>query len=164
MVTIELAPEEWDFADRVGQLRLRESRNAGRFAGRNQTRSLREREFHERLGAAAELAVAKWAGIPYEGTVNTFTSTPDVGPFDVRSTTRIKTGCLIVRDEDHIERPFVLVLSRGWPGNPLYLPGWLFGHEVQPRHIKQPHNHPKAWFVPQADLHPMEEWRDGRRF
>jgi hypothetical protein len=159
---IELTGDEWDFAAKVGLLRMRESANAGRFAHRNETRSARKREFDERLGAAGEFAVAKHLGIAYDGSVNTFHKAPDVGRFDVRTTTRIEDGCLIIRDNDHIERPFVLVLGAGFPGRPLYVAGWMWGYRIAPRHERAPHGHPKAWFVPQSELSPIpQEWRHG---
>lgn len=167
---IDLTGAEWDFAEKVGLLRMRESANAGRYAHRNEERSDSKRRFDERLGAAGELAVAKHLGIPFEGSVNTFHKEPDVvmpsrngrpAGVDVRSTTRIADGHLIIRDNDHIERPFVLVIATGFPLRPLWIAGWAYGYEVQPRHVRAPHGKPKAWFIPQNELHKIpREWRD----
>jgi hypothetical protein len=156
-VTITLSPADAALAVKVGEMRLRSSGNTGRNPHRSQAgRSLDQRLRHEVLGCYAEAAVAQHLGIPYDGSVNRFHGKPDVGPFEVRATDR-RDGCLIIRDNDHPNRPYVLAV-----GDPLAVPavielrGWLWGHEARRSEwLRDPHDRRPCWMVPQQHLHPI---------
>lgn len=151
-VRIELTPTNVALAARVGVLRFKMSGNAGLNPHQSQEgRSDEHRIWHETLGCMAEAAVAQHLGIAYPGSVNTFHSVPDVGPFEVRATNRAN-GCLIVRDNDPPERPYVLVVGDGY--RPVVeLRGWLYGHEARDRRwLRNPHGRRPCWMVPQRFL------------
>jgi hypothetical protein len=110
----------------------------------------------EIVGACGEKAFAAYLGQYFVPSVNTFHEIPDVGEVEVRSTTR-EDGCLIVRDNDHDDRPFVLAIVTP----PMVeLKGWMRGCDAKSdRYKRNPNGHREAWFVPQCDLIPMEELR-----
>ena len=151
-VRIELTPINVELSTRVGVLRFRMSRNAGLNPHQSQAgRSDEHRIWHETLGCMAEAAVAQHLGIAYPGTVNTFHRKPDVGQFEVRATSR-SNGCLIVRDNDPPERPYVLAVGDG--RRPVIeVRGWLFGWEARDdRWMRNPHGRRPCWMVPQQHL------------
>jgi hypothetical protein len=151
-VRVKLSPTNVELSARVGLLRFRMSGNAGLNPHQSQEgRTDEHRIWHETLGCMAEAAVAQHIGIAYAGTVNTFHAEPDVGPFEVRATDR-RNGCLIVRDNDPPERPYVLVVGNG--RDPVVeLRGWLFGHEARDRRwLRNPHGRRPCWMVPQHAL------------
>jgi hypothetical protein len=152
--TVRLTQAEIRWAYDIGMARMAESTSRGWQPARSQDRDLELRRRYEWAGCMGELAVAKWAGIEWSASVNTFHSEPDVGPWDVRTT--IGHGrCLIVRDNDHEERVVVLV-STMEPGR-LYLRGWLYaGDARQPRWLRDPHGKRPSWFVPPGELEPVE--------
>lgn len=154
-VYITLAPADVALAAKVGAMRMRSSGNTGRNPHRSQAgRSDAERIRHETIGCMAEAAVAQHLGIPYAGTVNTFHAEPDVGPFEVRATDRVD-GRLILRDNDHTDRPYVLVTGDG-VSPVMALRGWLYGHEGRrPEWLRDPHNRRPCWMVPQSVLRPV---------
>lgn len=157
-ILVTLAPAEIALAVKVGAMRLRSSGNTGRNPHRSQAgRTDADRLRHEAIGCMAEAAVAQHLGIPYAGTVNTFHAEPDVGPFEVRATDR-RGGCLIVRDNDHDNRPYVLCIGQG-PDDPVVeLRGWLYGWEAkQPGWLRDPHGRRPCWMVPQYALHPVPD-------
>lgn len=100
-------------------------------------------------GAAGELAVAKAYGRFWDGSVNTFKRSGDVGQVQVR--TRSKDGYdLIVRCDDRDEDRFVLVVGR--------IPefevcGWIRGRDAkQDRWLKRHGGREAAYFVPRGAL------------
>lgn len=154
-IVVRLSPTNIALAAEVGLARFTESRAAGRNPHMSQAgRSDAERIRHETLGCMAEAAVAQHIGIPFPATVNTFHTIPDVGPFEVRSTDR-PNGRLIVRDNDHEDRPYVLVTGDGITPV-LRLVGWLYGWEARDgRWLRNPHGRRPCWMVPQHALHPV---------
>ena len=67
----------------------------GKFVADVRTKESRKKELNDRssgggeiwdsLGACGEIALAKWLGIEYVASVNTFHNVIDVGPFEVRT-------------------------------------------------------------------------------
>lgn len=154
-VTIVVAPADAALAAKVGAMRMRASRNTGRNPHRSQEgRSDEHRLWHETLGCLAEAAVAQHLGIAYDGSVNRFHDRPDVGPFEVRATDR-RDGCLILRDNDLPDRPYVLAVGTG--RDPVIeLRGWLYGREGRRGEwLRDPHGRRPCWMVPQASLRPV---------
>lgn len=105
------------------------------------------------LGACAELAVAKWLGIPWTRSVGTYHREADVGEdIDVRCTDR-EHGRLILRESDQPYRWFVLVT--GSPPN-MMLQGYIRAEDgMRPEWYRDPHGYGGAWFVPQVALTPI---------
>ena len=110
-------------------------------------------------GACGEMALAKWLGVWYDGALGDFTAA-DVGNYEVRTNPN-EWGDLILREKDPDTSVFVLVLSHNAPR--FLLRGWMYGYEgKQERYYRSGSKHkqedrPKAFFVPQRALKPMEE-------
>ena len=105
-------------------------------------------------GACAELALAKYLNIHWDGSVNTFKSRPDVGNLEVRVTT-YPSGRLIVRPSDSDEAIYALVVGVC----PNYrIVGCISGKDAkQPQWLTAPDHkgRPEAYFVPQDQLSPV---------
>ena len=97
----------------IAFVRTSESRRLG-ISDRSAT-SLMKRGglFWDELGACGEVACAKWLGIKYDATVNTFHEIRDVGPFEIRTASR-DSDRLILRDSDKEigDKPFILIVKR----------------------------------------------------
>lgn len=144
---IELSPSEIQIAVLVGGIR--------------RTESLRQRmkDAHGYNGAmawdmdiegvAAEMAYCKARGVYWGAGVNTFKAADAGKKVQVRST-KLKDGCLIVRDNDHDDHYFVLVVGQ--------LPcfeviGWILGKDAKRAEFKRAANgREEAYFVPQNKL------------
>ncbi len=103
-------------------------------------------------GAIGELAIATALGRPWDATINTFKSQPDVGRAEVR--TRSKSYYeLIVRPDDRDDSPYILVTGKA----PHYqVVGWCWGHEAKkPEYWRTHGDRPGAYFVPHAALRPL---------
>jgi len=118
-------------------------------------------------GAAAEYAVAKYTGVPWNGDVG-HPKAPDVGPYQVRLSMVGDWGDLILHPPDKDDEVFIHVTGYA----PYFkLTGWCRAWEGK---IEDPHNKGKklywddphgakypgqprpAFFVPQRVLHSME--------
>jgi len=106
-------------------------------------------------GAAAEMAFAKYMGVYFHPTCNTFKH-PDVGVFQVRSTV-YETGHLIVRSNDeHDDEIFVLAIIR----NPTVRLAGAFrcGDAKRDEFFKAGDSSGKQrWEVPQGALLPLPQ-------
>lgn len=145
-----------DFLDAtdVAVARMRASTKRSLCHANVRQRTLTTRLYNDVLGAASELAVARWLGVPWLRSVNTFHDQADVGEdVDVRSTDR-REGSLILRDNDPPYRWFVLVT--GVPPA-LSLNGYIWGADAMaPRWWRNAHGTSGAWFVPQSELIPIQ--------
>jgi len=104
-------------------------------------------------GAAGEMAAARAMNRYYSGSVNTFKRDGDVGKIQVRTRSRHDYE-LLVRPEDRDGDVFVLVTGVAPAFNVV---GWLLGrHAKQDQWLKQHGGRPPAYFVPHAQLHPIE--------
>ena len=117
-------------------------------------RTLTTRLFNDVLGAASELAVARWVGAEWSGSVNTFHDVADVGDdIEVRCSTN-EHGALIVRLNDAPYRWFVLVTG---PPPAMSIRGYLWGADAMaPKWWRNAHGYRGAWFVPQSELLPIQ--------
>jgi hypothetical protein len=104
---VKLLPNESYCGKFVAYVRTCESRKQG--LGDDNSRGL----WCDDLGACGEIAVAKWLGIKYIASVNTFHEYHDVGPLEVRAASR-DSDRLILREKDKrvADRPFVLIVKR----------------------------------------------------
>ena len=106
-------------------------------------------------GACGEMAVAKFLGTYWDGSINTFKN-PDLPGIQVR--TRSKDSYdLIVRPGDSDSDRFVLVTGRC----PVYqIRGWILGLDAKkPEHLKEYGGRPQAYFVPASALAPAVSMR-----
>lgn len=100
-------------------------------------------------GAAAEMAYCKARGVYWSAGVNTFKAA-DVGrKVQIRST-KLKDGCLIVRESDHDDHYYVLVVGQ----IPTFeVVGWMLGRDAKrPEWKRSPEGREEAFFVPQNKL------------
>jgi hypothetical protein len=145
-----------DFLDAtdVAVERMRASAKRGLCHANVRQRSLTTRLYNDLLGTSAELAVARWLGVEWSRSVNTFHGEADVGEdVDVRATDR-DDGRLILREKDQPYRWFVLVT-----GNPpnIFLRGFIRGWDArQDEWYRNPQGYGAAWFVPQSALIPIQ--------
>lgn len=130
-----------------------------RLARRNQSMSVKRAWFehfkHELVGVIAEVGYCKWRGIYPSREIDTFHSVPDaLDGAEIRSISS-RGHCLIVRDDDPKDRPYVLVsVDRDARCEML---GWILGKDaMRPEWIRDPGGNRPSWFVPQEALHNME--------
>jgi hypothetical protein len=139
--------------------------NAGVLRRLNGVRNRREEPYGARPTAAwnddingciAELALAKYLGVFWSGTVGRI-DLPDVGILQVRSKTETGHRLVVLRsDED--TKPFVSVLV----GLPIcHLCGWMFARDAKREEwlLADPKK-PDRFFVPNISLAPMQSLRD----
>lgn len=104
---------------------------------------------HE-LGAAAELGVSRWAGIPWPASVNGWHERPDLGTRTEVRGTNYRSGSLIIRPRDRRERRYVLAYV-ALPT--VHLLGWVEG--TVGRDLEYWHG--DSWWIPQPSLRSMAE-------
>ena len=106
------------------------------------------------LGAAGELAVAKFLGRYWGGDVRNFKKA-DLGQ-SVQVRTRSKHEYdLIVRHDDNPDDAYVLVTAT--THTRLRIHGWIYGSEARKDEwLKTYGDRPAAWFVPQSALRPLK--------
>jgi hypothetical protein len=149
---VHLTPFEIMVASLIGSLRRVKSLKGGRFINPYSTRDDWDMEID---GAAAEIAVAKYLGVYWEPSVNTFKA-PDVGTYQVRSTP-LQHGCLIVRSNDKDTETYVLVICE--TATRYRIVGMMTGADAKQIHYFKDASTRgvKAWWVPQGDLFPLPE-------
>lgn len=100
-------------------------------------------------GAAAELAYSKFRGMYWGGCVNNYKQA-DVGKnVQVRST-KLKSGSLIIRENDEDDHFYVLVVGK-IPN--FEIKGWILGKDgKQDKWKKAPNGRVASYFVPQEAL------------
>jgi hypothetical protein len=158
---MELAPENIARAKQEGLLRQKNNIEAGR---RN-TKGLGIRDNPRDLaydinGLAAELALGQALGIEVVRDVSGPTHQPDVGPHDVRSTTRNDGGMLLYRND--VDDRFCFLVITNLPR--FRIAGYLrIGDGKQDKWWGSPKLRPgsNAWLIPQTELIPFElkQWR-----
>jgi hypothetical protein len=107
-------------------------------------------------GACGELAVAKFLGRYWDGSVDTFRSLPDLGNVEIRTRSK-HVYDLIVRGDDDPQKFYVLVTGRA----PFYrVRGWIKGEEARKDEWLQSYGgREEAWFVPASALN--NTWKRG---
>ncbi|MEO2054715.1 MAG: hypothetical protein ABGX83_05390 [Nitrospira sp.] len=128
---------------------------------RGETNKVQNKDFgwHSDIeGACAEMAFAKYLGVFWDGSVNTF-KRPDVGNIQVRHTQH-ERGCLIIRGADIDSQVFVLITGH----HPKFeICGWIVGRDAKrEEYARDPHGKYPAWFVPAKELRPIAEIRMGK--
>lgn len=105
--------------------------------------------------SCAEAAVAKHLKSFWLGALDTFKDA-DVGNNVQVRHTKLENGRLIVRQGDPIDHVYILVVGKA----PKFkLVGFISGHEaMQEEYLDAPSGRELAYFIPQGDLTPMEEW------
>jgi hypothetical protein len=106
-------------------------------------------------GAGSECAFAKYFNLYWPAGVNTYKQQPDVFPnFDVKCMSQLAVGNLIVEQGDREDWTYVLV-SGTMPDYTLL--GWMLGKDVKQKQHWREHPRCTGYWVPQSDLHTIEE-------
>lgn len=108
-------------------------------------------------GCIAELALAKYLGIFWSGTVGRL-DLPDVGTLQVRSKVEVQHRLVVLRSDDD-DKPFVSVLVTV----PVcHLCGWMFAKDAKKDGWLLPDPpKPDRFFVPNDALQPIHTLRNG---
>lgn len=154
MIEIELTDDEMQVAVWVGAMRRVGAIRKG-LQYRNGPPQYPGQEWAiDIVGAAGELACAKYLGLYWHGLSPLARGCDVAGNVDVRSSLR-DDAPLIVRDRDADDRPFVLVTGRP----PLLtLRGWLVARDGKRPEYRNP-TPPPYFEVPQARLSAIEHLR-----
>ncbi len=155
MTKISLNFQELDLAINTARLRMAVSiATKLKFGAKSGNRTWIKRFYDEVIGVCGEIAVAKLGKFYFIPGLNEFHVVPDVfRDVEVRSTDR-DDGCLVIRDNDVLERRFILAIVNG---SDVVLAGWIYGTEgAKSEYLRNPNNHVPAWFIPINKLRPME--------
>jgi hypothetical protein len=108
-------------------------------------------------GACGELAVARFLGLYWDGSVNTFKDGGDVQQYQVRTSPQ-HTHRLIIREDDDPDAIFFFVTGMC----PRYkIRGWIRGRDaMRDKWLDDPHGREAAYFVPAKALNRNREWQD----
>lgn len=153
MIEVTVPQDEYDEAIRIGKKRFEQAKQ-----GHMRDTIGEDDERSHVLGAIGECAAAKALGIEWSKSLHTFKTVPDVGRFDIRTRSR-SDGELIVRENDPVGRPVILVVpSGGRSGRDWCLAGQIDGslYWRQVRWWGDPggRGHP-CWSIPQEFLIPV---------
>jgi hypothetical protein len=127
-------------------------------------RNFNERITQEVIGTLGELAVLDFFNVKRDPLVNTFHSAADVlDDIEVRST-NYRTGHLILRHHDIVDRKYVFctvgydaVRIIGWKNGKDGMTNQYYRSEDKTKSLyKNPRVLKPAWFIPQEDLNCME--------
>jgi hypothetical protein len=151
---VELSLAELNMAAAAGLWRVMKSHERGLQEKKHcATRSSWEINFG---GALGELAFARAFGLYWGGDEGTFKG-PDIGNKQIRTSFK-SNGELVVRPGDSETQMFVLVAGSG-PG--FEIVGWMMGSDaMRDVYWKAKWGWDPAWFVPQADLNPINRTDD----
>ncbi len=155
MTKISLKFQELDLAINTARLRMAVSiATKLKFGAKSGNRTWIKRFYDEVIVVCGEIAVAKLGKFYFIPGLNEFHVVPDVfRDVEVRSTDR-DDGCLVIRDNDVLERRFILAIVNG---SDVVLAGWIYGTEgAKSEYLRNPNNHVPAWFIPSHKLRPME--------
>ena len=153
---VTLEKYEFEIAKFVGQAR----NNSAMAKGSKDHFTLRKGEESEDLhiiGACGEVAVAKYLNIFWDGSVNTYKTSPDLKPSLEVKTTRNPEGDLYIKNHESLEQRFILV-ARGvkdkfavWD-----IVGWFNGVDAPP-YITENIDGKSCYKVPKEKLHDIKE-------
>lgn len=118
------------------------------FCGRHGI-SQEKAEIVDMLGMLGEIAFRRLFGNLDFPNKAQFKAIPDALGCDIR-TTSYEHGCLIIRDDDPEDRPYVLMIGRD---KAFRCAGWRWGWERKHFHKRPSTNkRPPAWFIAQGAL------------
>lgn len=148
---VKLDAYESGWAVSVGNYRHQESEKRGKPQSDN-SKATNALANHQR-GAAAELALCKFLGVPWNATVNTYNSFPDLdGQMEVRSKTDSQNHMRLYRRRDSAKGHYIFVSVTRLGNQRFRIDGWMLGDEaMKSKHLvgegtlsKQPEWHPPA--------------------
>lgn len=105
-------------------------------------------------GACGECAFAKAVDKHWDGSINRFQHGGDVGNnYQVR-TLKLHYYDLLVRPQDHDDKPYVLVTGRS---GTYQVHGWIYGRDAKQEKWKDDKGgRAPAYWVPQSNLKPLD--------
>lgn len=159
MIDVKLSVTEFIQAMEIAKLRFVMSEASSLNHASTYRRDWSTRMSQEIVGACGEIALGKASGSWFVPSVNTFHRVPDCfGDVEVRATDR-PDGSLIVRDNDHDDRRYVLAIVSA---PEVSLVGWMRGGDCKrPEFIRNPNGYRESWFVPQSELLDMSVFLGG---
>lgn len=112
-------------------------------------------------GALGEMVLAKWLGVFYEGSINTFTTMPDVEDYEVKTTAWADGKLIIPPYEKDKERKYVLVVTAAAPE--FKLAGWVTAARGMNEKWLYPLRKERepTFNVPQGELFAMSDLKNG---
>ena len=151
-LSVTLTPEEYEWAKSIGLKRNSEAKKQGRSDAHGLTGTSGEKQHIE--GACGELAFAKWLGVVWPATVNTYQQGGDVGNIQVRTRSRLEYD-LLVRKNDKDGALFILMQGQ----SPTFrVAGGLWGKQCKNEIWSKGYGgRPPAYFVPRSALLQGEE-------
>lgn len=157
-MNVTLSHSELIHAAMLGMRRQIESLRLHRTPANGYDRS-RSQEWGDHIeGACGECAAAKALNLYWNPTINTFHFAPDLNGVarQIEVRTRSKSHYdLIIRKDDDLSSVFILVTG---VSPDFHVVGWIIGHDgAIDSNVKEYGGRPKAWFVPQEQLRPIEE-------
>ena len=146
-VKIWLTEAELDYALMAGMARIKSSKG---YSYDNEHLDAKELVRLCALGAAAELAAAKWLNVPnFKLSINTYKDEPDIWPNWEVKHTEYANGHLIILDSDRDTDRAVLVTGV----NPFTIVGWLpVDYCKDDLYLKATRQTAISYWVPQGEL------------
>lgn len=158
-MVIKLDLPEFDAAVGAARGRMLISAGQGLDHATTYKRGWLRRLDEEIVGVCGEIALAKYLGVYFTPSVNTFHQTPDCHGYEVRATVR-KDGRLILRDNDPPDRRYVLAILEK---DTVRLAGHILGKAgMKDGWRRNPNGYRPAWFIPQGALSPMKLLQEHR--
>lgn len=158
-VVVTLTPIEHQLAYVAGNRRYDESVSRGRKDAHGLNSDRDGLAIHV-LGAAGELAFAKWRGLYWGGHCNSFKG-PDLGANIQVRTRSLHRYDLIVRRDDDPDSVFVLVTSES--SLEYHLHGWCWGKEAMKDEFLAKHGgREQCWFVPKGALRDFRKGKENQ--
>lgn len=153
MIRVDLTEADVAAIRRTAELRQRAAETQGRPDRHGYTGP--DPGLLHRIGAVGELALARVLRVPWEQAVNTYHSRPDVAGYEVRCRGRHDYDLLHRADDDPTRRYALVTWEQADPWQ-ARVHGWLLGADCRRPEWQETHgNRERAWFVPQAALHPF---------
>lgn len=156
-MVVRLSPFEVEFAKLIGE-RVDAHAKAQGYVPANGQRP-EDTAHHNFVGALGEIGVAKALNCYYEptpGRLNTFDG--DVDGRQVRATSVPNRGLRFWPTDCHeVKLLQVWILAHVKMIGPIYVVGWMYGHEIATDRYKTTCSRGQLWEVPPRELHSMED-------
>ena len=148
---VKLTKREVDWATSVGRKRHTESNRLGLKNRIYKPEFKKDPEKAHRLGALAELSVAKINRVSWPASVNDFSKKGDLHGLEVKMACELGHRLIVQRD-DNFDLIYVLCIIIHDP-HTFNVTGWISGRDVVENFERtNPGGYERSWFVPQRRL------------